>query len=201
MFYQIARVILRGLLHLVFRIRVVGLENVPAVGGGILAVNHRSNWDVVISGITAPRKLRFMAKSELFDNKLLGKLITSLGAFPVHRGKGDIGAIKAALGKLKAGHIVAMFPEGKRVREGEFVSAKPGVVMLAIRGQVPVIPTYISGKYQWLGRITVHFGPPIYYDTYYEEKVVMEQLQQLSDEMLRTMRALGAGDPKREAGK
>ena len=201
MFYKIACAVLKFFLHLVFRIRIVGKENVPLDGGGILAVNHRSNWDVVVAGVAAPRKLRFMAKSELFDNKLLGKLISGLGAFPVHRGKGDIGAIKAALGKLKANHIVAMFPEGKRVKEGEFESAKPGVVMLAIRGKVPVIPTYISGKYKWFGKITVHFGPPIYYDTYYDEKIVMEQLQQLSDEMLRTMRSLGETDKKLEAGK
>ncbi len=201
MFYRIACAVLKVFLHLVFRIRIVGKENVPLTGGGILAVNHRSNWDVVVAGIAVPRKLRFMAKSELFDNKLLGKLISSLGAFPVHRGKGDIGAIKAALGKLKANHIVAMFPEGKRVKEGELESAKPGVVMLAIRGKVPVIPAYISGKYKWFGKITVYFGPPIYYDTYYDEKVVIEQLQQLSDEMLRTMRSLGDADKKLEAGK
>lgn len=201
MFYTIVSAILRALLHLVFRIRVVGRENVPMTGGGILAVNHRSNWDVIIAGTNSPRKLRFMAKSELFHNKLFGSLITALGAFPVQRGKGDIGAIKGALSKLKAEHIVAMFPEGRRVKEGEVVSAKPGVVMLAIRGKVPVIPTYISGKYKWFGKITVHFGPPIYYDTYYDEKIVVEQLQQLSDEMLRTMRSLGDTDKKLEVGK
>ena len=190
MLYKIIKVILKGLMHLVFRIEVVGRENVPAAGGGILAMNHRSNWDVVVSGISSPRKLRFMAKSEMFKNKLISAVLHHLGAFPVHRGKGDIGAIKAALAKLKAEHIVAMFPEGKRVKTGEFESAKPGVVMLAIRGQVPVIPTYISGTYKWLGKITVYFGAPIYYTEYYGEKIVMEKLQELSDEMMRTMRAL-----------
>lgn len=190
MFYRFVCLICRIFFLFVFRIRVEGIENMPKTGGGILALNHRSNWDVPIAGMVSPRKLRFMAKSELFENKIFGKLISALGAFPVHRGKGDIGAIKAALGKLKAGHIVAMFPEGQRVHAGEAVSAKPGVVMLAIRSEVPVIPVCISGKYKWFGKITLHFGKPIYYDTYYGEKIVMEQLQQLSDEMLRTIYSL-----------
>ena len=190
MFYKIVCWLLRIFFFFVFRIRVEGVENIPKEGGGVMAINHRSNWDVPIAGMLSSRKLRFMAKSELFENKLFGGLITALGAFPVHRGKGDIGAIKAALAKLRAGHIIAMFPEGQRVQEGQVVVAKPGVVMLAIRAEVPVIPAYISGKYKWFGKITVYFGKPIYYDTYYGEKIVMEQLQQLSDEMLRTMRSL-----------
>ena len=95
--FKIVRVLVRLFLLFAFRIKVTGKENMPVDGGAVVVINHRSNWDVVIAGIASPRQLGFMAKSELFKNKLLGGLITALGAFPVQRGKGDIGAIKAAL--------------------------------------------------------------------------------------------------------
>jgi len=153
-------------------------------------VNHRSNWDPPIAAITSPRKLRFMAKSELFKNKLFAKIITALGAFPIQRGKGDVGAIKGSLTILKNEEVMLIFPEGGRVKDEKTTDAKPGVVMLAIRAKVPVIPTYISGKYRWFGKITVRFGEPVYYEKYYEEKPVVEELQSLSNELLATMRSM-----------
>jgi 1-acyl-sn-glycerol-3-phosphate acyltransferase len=189
MFYRIAKYILKVLLFFVFRIKVEGKENVPAEGGVLLAVNHRSNWDPVIAAVGCPRKLRFMAKSELFKNKLFGALITALGAFPIQRGKGDIGAIKGALTILKNNETMLIFPEGGRVHDERSAEAKPGVVMLAIRAKAPVVPAYISGKYHWFSRMTIHFGEPVYYDMYYDEKPVVEQLQSLSNELLKTMRS------------
>ena len=88
----------------------------PAEGPAILAMNHRSNFDPVMAALTCPRQLRFMAKSELFEPKVFGSLIRKLGAFPVHRGKGDLAAIKAAFNIFKAGEVMLMFPEGGRVK-------------------------------------------------------------------------------------
>jgi len=191
MFYNIIVPLARLLLRIfVFRIKVEGKENIPKTGGVLLAVNHRSNWDPPIAAITSPRKLRFMAKSELFKNKLFAKIITALGAFPIQRGKGDVGAIKGSLTILKNEEVMLIFPEGGRVKDEKTTDAKPGVVMLAIRAKVPVIPTYISGKYRWFGKITVRFGEPVYYEKYYEEKPVVEELQSLSNELLATMRSM-----------
>ncbi len=131
-----------------------------------------------------------MAKSELFRNKLFGGLIKSLGAFPVHRDTGDIGAIKSALSKLGAGEMVLMFPEGRRVTDEKSAKAKPGAVMLAVRAQVPIQPAYISGKIGFMRKITITYGKPIYYTEHYGEKLSVEQLQSLSDEMMQTIRGL-----------
>lgn len=192
MFYKFALVVCRFFLFFALRIKAVGRENVPAEGGCLLVLNHRSNLDVVIAGMTCPRPLRFMAKSELFKNKLFGRLITALGAFPVHRGKGDIGAIKSALAKLHDNEMVLMFPEGRRVADNEekSVRAKPGAVMLAIRAQVPILPVYISGKFSFMKKITITYGKPITYEQYYGEKQSVEELQVLSDEMMKTVRSL-----------
>lgn len=197
--FKIVLVLIRFVLFFIFRIKVSGKENMPAEGGVIVTINHRSNWDVVVAGVTSPRKLGFMAKSELFKNKLFGSLISSLGAFPVHRGKGDIGAIKAALLRLREGKVVAMFPEGKRVRDGSLPTAKPGAVMLAHKAKVPIVPLKISGKYRWMSKITITIGEPIFYDEYNDEKLTVEKLQELTDAMMKNLRALDA--PKKSEEK
>lgn len=190
MFYKVVRAILRGILYLSFRVTVEGRENMPSEGGGIVAMNHRSNWDVPVAGLTSPRKLGFMAKAEMFKTKIGNWLFSSLGAFPVQRGKGDISAIKAALSRLKDGQLVAMFPEGRRVKEGRKAEPKPGVVMLAVKAKVPVIPIHISGKYKWFGKIKVTFGKPIYYENFYGEKLAVEELQELSRGLMATIYSL-----------
>jgi 1-acyl-sn-glycerol-3-phosphate acyltransferase len=189
--YHVGKLVVRIVFFFTFRIRAAGKENIPKDGGAILAVNHRSNWDVIVAGLTCPRTLRFMAKAELFENKLFGTLIKHLGAFPVHRGQGDIGAIRAALKKLREHHVMLMFPEGHRMRRQGRVKAKPGVAMLAIQAKVPVIPVYLSGEYKWMHRITARYGEPITFEEYYGKKPEPETLQNLSDGILDSIYQLG----------
>lgn len=189
MFRKVCITLINGFLHCIFRVKVEGKENVPCNTGAILAVNHRSNWDVLFAGTTSPRPLTFMAKSELFKNPLFGGLIKKLGAFPVKRGKGDIGAIKAALNILKSNNLMLIFPEGKRNNE-TIEHAKPGVALIANMAKVPVIPTYISGEYKFMHKITVKFGEPYYMTEYFDKKMSAEEIQTVADDILHTMRAL-----------
>ncbi len=189
--YYFCCLLIRFVMLFVFRLKAVGRNNIPAKGGAILAVNHRSNWDVVIAGLMCPRMLRFMAKAELFENKLFGGLIKRLGAFPVQRGRGDVGAIKSALNILSRNHVMLMFPEGHRMKNGKRAEhAKPGVSMIAAHAGVPVIPVYIDGEYKWMHKITVIFGEPITYEEYAGKKLTSDELQQLSDNVLKTIYAL-----------
>lgn len=193
MFQKVALIFCKIVLFFRMRIKVIGRENIPSDGGAVLAVNHRTNWDVIIAAVTAGRQIRYMAKAELFKNLFLGKLITACGAFPVKRGKGDVGAIKSALEKLNNGEIVLLFPEGKRlntVAEEKETRAKPGAVMLAIHSQVPVIPTYISGTFKPFCKITISYGKPIYYNEYANTKLSVDELQVLSDELMAKVRSL-----------
>lgn len=180
----------RIFLFFVFRIEVIDNKKALTDTGAILAVNHRSNWDPVIAAIATPRIIRFMAKSELFKNKLFGALITKLGAFPVERGKGDISAIKTSMRMLRDGQMLLIFPEGRRVKAGEGSAAKTGAVMIAHRSEVPIIPVYISGEYKWMRKITVKFGEPISYREFYGQKLSREELQELSNKLLETMKSL-----------
>ena len=129
MLYKFLSGLAKGVTHCIFRVKVVGKENVPKDGGMILAVNHKSNWDPIFAGAYCPRPLRFMAKADLFKNKLFGGLIKKLGAFPIQRGRGDIGAIKGAFSILKNNNAMLIFPEGHRIKNGKRVKAKLGVSM------------------------------------------------------------------------
>ena len=190
MFYKVCTVIVRFVLLFVFRLKFVGRENLPKEGGVIVAFNHTSNWDPVVAGLSCPRKLRFMAKEELFKNPVFGALIKALGAFPVHRGRGDIGAIKSSLKILSEGEVMLMFPEGHRIKDGRRVKAKPGVALIAQRAQVPVVPVCISGEYKWLHKVTVTYGNPISLEEYYGQKLEQDKIQEMADNILDEVRKL-----------
>lgn len=196
--FKILRAIIRTFVFFVFRLEVNGRENLPKNSGAIVAINHRSNWDVVVLGATTPRKLGFMAKAELFKNKIFAAFFSALGAFPVQRGKGDLGAIKAALSRLRNGEIVAMFPEGTRVKEGQEVEPKQGAVVLATRAQVPIVPINISGKYRWMSKITITYGEPIYYTQFADNKPTVEQLHSLSIDLMKNIRSLSVGNEEKK---
>ena len=193
MFHKTALIFCKIVLFFRMRIKVIGRENIPRNGGAVFALNHRTNWDVLIAAVTSTRPIRYMAKAELFKNWFFSRLITACGAFPVKRGKGDIGAIKSALEKLNNDEVVLLFPEGKRVTsllEEKDARPKPGAVMLAIHSQVPIVPAYISGTFKPFCKTTITYGKPIYYKEYANTKLSVDKLQELSDELMLKVRSL-----------
>lgn len=169
MLYGLIRIMFRLIFTILFRWRVTGHENIPLTGGVIIAPNHVSNIDPPLVGSAMQRRITIMAKEELFSSAFFGAIIKQLGAFPVKRGTGDRAAIKTALGLLNDGKALILFPEGTRSKTGELNKAQPGVAMMAIKSQVPVVPVAVSGTYNifrsnnWLPpRFSVRFGKPIY---------------------------------------
>jgi 1-acyl-sn-glycerol-3-phosphate acyltransferase len=163
-FYDVIWFLFAGALRLVFRIRREGCENLPASGPVIVCSNHRSDLDPVLLGATLTRPLCFMAKEELFRVPVLSGLIRLLGAFPVRRGKGDTEAIRKSLRVLKDGKVLAMFPEGTRLREGTLPATfKAGVALFAYKTGADILPAAIvcKGKVRPFKRIRVVIGKPI----------------------------------------
>lgn len=140
-----------------------GLENLPKEGGFVLCINHISAWDplFVASRMDINRRVYYLAKKELFENKILRAFITWLGAIPVDRGNADLSAIRASLKVLKEGHGLAIFPQGTRSRDNSPTPMLSGASMIALRGGVPVIPCYIDGPYRFMRRAAVRFGKPL----------------------------------------
>jgi 1-acyl-sn-glycerol-3-phosphate acyltransferase len=169
-FYRFAVYVSRPIVRRVYRLRVLGLENMPASGGCVIAASHFSNLDPFPLGIAVwPRQLHFMAKEELYRFPL-GYLMRSAGAFPVRRGEGDVESFRVAVQLCKSGRAIAMFPEGTRRSKGFLKRRKPkmheGTVRIARAGGVPLIPVALSGTERLLrlGPLRVNIGPPLALD-------------------------------------
>lgn len=162
MFYKSLRLLCRIILAVLRRWEVRGVENLPAGGGLVLVANHVSYWDPVVVGCAFNRKVHFMAKSELFTIPLLGPVIRVLGAFPVRRDKSDRNAIRTAVKLLEEGNVVGVFPEGTRSQTGELLKPHLGAAMLAFKAGVPMLPVAVSGTRGVFGKVTVHFGRPLF---------------------------------------
>jgi 1-acyl-sn-glycerol-3-phosphate acyltransferase len=148
-----------------YRVSFEGVENIPDPKDGtfVVACNHRSYADPVLLALKIKRPCCFMAKEELFKNPLFSALIRFFGAFPVRRGAGDDGIIDTAVGKLKTGKNLAIFPEGSRSKDGKVGRGKTGVALIAARAGVPVLPVGIAyeGKLHFGTKVTVRYGKPI----------------------------------------
>lgn len=163
MLYRIAHVVVWTLARLFFRIKVIGESHVPREGGVIVAANHNSYFDIPLLGCVLSRRADNIAKSELFRNPILGGLFRALGGFPVRRGTIDRQAIEEAVRRLKAGHLLAMYPEGTRSRDGRLQSPKPGIGMMVARSGVKVVPAYLRGTapVRPFRQVTIVFGKPL----------------------------------------
>ncbi len=188
-FYSFARGLVSVFCHLCFRIRVEGMENIPE-GNCLVCANHKSNFDPPVLGTSLPIPVRFMAKEELFKNKLMDKILRAVGAFPIKRGKSDVGALRGAMKMLEGGESLAIFPEGGRSRGETLRRGKQGAALIAVKSGVNILPVGIAGEYGLFRKITIKIGEIIPLDEYFEEKVTSEDLQKITDEKI--MPAIGA---------
>jgi 1-acyl-sn-glycerol-3-phosphate acyltransferase len=144
--YWLTRAILQPLMLVYFRVARLGREHVPTEGGVILAANHRSFLDPFVIGICIRRPVYFVAKRELFENRLIGWFLNCLGAFPIKRGESDEESVATAKEILARGDVVVIFPEGTRHRTGSLAKAKRGVGRLALESGAPVVPVAVTGS-------------------------------------------------------
>jgi 1-acyl-sn-glycerol-3-phosphate acyltransferase len=165
--YDLARVLLTPPTLVFYRLRAIGAEHVPTTGPVILAPNHFSQWDHFFAGVFVRRKVRFMAKSQLFSNPVIEYIFWHGGAFPVRRGHQDEEAFKTAYAILERGGCLLMYPEGGRSRSGGLGEPRPGVGRIALESGVPVIPVAIHGSQgvrRWrklrFPKVTVQYGQP-----------------------------------------
>ena len=143
--YWPVRAVVKPAILAYFRLRRLGREHVPE-GGVILAANHRSFLDPFAIGCAVKRPIFFVAKQELFRNRLIGWFLNCMGAFPVRRGESDEESVKTALALLERGSAVVIFPEGTRIRSGSLAKPKRGVGRLALQSGAPVVPIALTGS-------------------------------------------------------
>lgn len=196
--YELVR-LLTSLYCLIFlRVRSISSENVPGSGAVILAPNHFSFLDHFLMGCFLRRKVRFMAKSQLFKRPMQF-VYSHGGVFPVRRGARDEEAFLTAETILGKGGCVAMYCEGGRSRSGTIAEkAKLGIGRLALETGAPVVPIAIHGSQKvrnWkrlqFPKVTVHYGEPICWRRV--ESPTREQQQAVADEILAEIRLLYTG--------
>jgi 1-acyl-sn-glycerol-3-phosphate acyltransferase len=166
--YALVRGAVSPFLRIWFRLHVSGASHVPESGAAIVAPNHKSFWDSFFIAICTRRHLRFMAKTELIQARY-GRLLVRLGAFPVRRGEADAEALETARTILRQGGLLALFPEGTRIRDpDELGHPRRGAGRLALETGAPLVPAAITGTEQlFLGplpkprRVQVAFAAPI----------------------------------------
>ncbi len=165
MFYFTSIHILSFFAKLFYRIKYVGLEHIPAEGKLIVCSNHKSIIDPLFLAVPFKRQIRYMAKSELFEDHgwLVSKLLVWLGAFPVKRDKGDARSIRTAVDILNRQEVVGIFPQGKCVFDQTPFRPKAGAVMLAAKTNAPILPAsiYCDGVIRLFSRVTIRFGQVI----------------------------------------
>lgn len=168
--YRFCRFLCQWFSLTLLKTRLVGARNVPATGGVLLVSNHQSFMDPVIVAMGLPRECSYMARDSLFRNKLFGRLIGHLGAFPVKRGTADLMAIKESLRRLKRGEVVVVFPEGTRTLDGSIGPMLAGLATMAKKCKVAIVPTVIDGMFQaWprhqalpgVGDVIIEYDRPI----------------------------------------
>ena len=171
-------------------LRVHGKENVPE-GAAIVCCNHSAFSDPIWVMFAAhPKRIfRTMAKKELFSHKILGFLITKVGAFPVDRATSDINAVKTSMQILKSGDKLLIFPEGTRIRKGKTSAPHGGAVRIAARMGVPIVPVYLSTDKRIFRPLDVVFGEP-YHPHPSDRRVSNEELDALSQDMMQRIYAL-----------
>ena len=196
--YEALRVIARLALPTFVRIRSEGLENVPRRGPVILAMNHIHWLDIPVASVRVPRVTHYMAKIELFNTPLLGWVLRKGGAFPVRRGEGDREALRTAERLLGQGEAVVIFPEGHRSDDGTLIEAHPGVALIALRGNAPIVPVALSGTRDvsrhkgflfWAPQVTVRYGTPFTLDAN-DGKRSRESLAEATDRIMYAIAAL-----------
>lgn len=166
--YEMVRAILTPIALLFYRTRAIGTENVPAEGPVLLAPNHFSQMDHFFAGVYLRRRIRFMAKSQLFGPPILTSIFSHGGVFPVRRGYKDEEAFKTVTSIFERDGVVLVYAEGGRSRTGGLGEPRPGIGRIALTDGIPVVPVAIHGSAsvrKWkkltFPKVTVQFGEPI----------------------------------------
>ena len=183
---------------LIYRVKAIGVENVPKQGALLLAPNHFSQMDHFFVGLYLRRQVRFMAKSQMFGPPVLTYIYKHGGVFPVRRGQHDEESFKTAFTILDQGGMLLVYAEGGRSRSGELGEVKPGIGRIALQSGVPVVPVAIQGSERvrrWkrfrFPKVTVQFGEPLSFPV--EEAASRERQLGVAQEVFGRVREMYEG--------
>ena len=163
------RVVIKGLLHafykIVFRLKKVNEENVPTDESVILCANHLNTWDAVGLVVCSKRRIRFIAKEDLFNNRFLNWIAHIFDVIPIKRGMRDLDSMKICLKALKNGEALGIFPEGTRRGLEKGAKVQNGAAYMALKTKVKVVPVGIQGSFKPFTKVTLNYGKALDFST------------------------------------
>jgi cytidylate kinase len=166
-YYRISHIAVRLFWRILFGLRIIRSDSIGYGECCIFASNHLSYADPLVAGCALDREVTFVAKKELFRNRIFAWLISRYNAIPIDRDEIDRSALKMISSELKSGKPILMFPEGTRSRDGSIGDLKAGLGFIALHNGATVVPMHISGTNHMLAcflrkkRLEVRIGPPI----------------------------------------
>lgn len=181
--YRFIKQFARSVIKLTYHIKVIGLENLEGHNPCIVASNHISLMDPPIIGSFIPWETTFIAKSELFKNKIFGGIIRALNAIPIRRAIFDRAALEIASQRLEDNYAVLIFPEGSR----KSFSVKPGIGKLALGTKNNVVPVFLKNSNKFwqcvffMKRLTLVIGKPIEIKDFIKEEETKDDYRELAD--------------------
>ena len=180
---------------IMYRVKVVGKENLPKDTAAVICANHVHYLDSACIIATAKRKINVLAKDDLFEKGIAKWFAGVFGIYPVKRDSADMQAIKISLKLLKNKELLLIFPEGTRHGMEKGIKPKNGPVIIAQKAGVPIIPIGIQGSFKIFRKVKINIGKPITLDVTKEQmkdkefvdsitKNVMEEVKRLRDEKI-----------------
>lgn len=168
LFYQFVRLLVKVFAAVFYPMKAINPEKLEAMSAPyIMIANHQSMMDpILLASLLKRYEVRFMGKRELTRFAPLRWVVEKLHMIPVSRHQSDIGAMRTCLNTLKAGHVLCLFPEGKRYPGGRpMAHIESGFTVLALRSQTPLLPVYVHGIPRPFRRVEILVGDPIPYET------------------------------------
>jgi len=199
MFYTLVYVLSRILSRILFKLEVTGLENIPEQGPFILVSNHRSNLDPPLIAVSTKRRLYFLAKAELFENRINATMLKWLHCIMIDRNGVGKSALKKARLELSRGQGLLVFPEGTRSLDAKLKPGKPGISAFAFDAHPLIIPTFIDGTEKAmprgsssirLAKVKVIFGKPFKADRLTDKRERKKAYQHFIDKVMREILTL-----------
>ena len=197
MFYWFGKFLLTLFFKIFCKIKFKDQQKIPSEKGIIVASNHVSYYDPFAVGTGLKRKIHWMAKKELFEEKFIGPLISLMASFPVDRENLDRGVLKKSLQIIKDGDALGIFPEGTRSEDGTIGEGNKGVAVISLMSGAPIVPAALVGSLHCLVRTTpfpkfqrilVKYGDPIYPDQFEGKK--KEKIEKITQKVMESIRQL-----------
>lgn len=170
---------------LLYPMKVYGKENIPE-GGAVLVSNHFRAIDCGFIARICDKDIKYLAKKEIFKNKLISKIVKSYGGIPIDRDNPDIKSLLEAIKEIKKGNKLCIFPEGKRNVSGtsDLQEIKGGSVIFSVKAKCPIVPIMMLKKAKMFSKTRIIIGKPFELSDYYGKKLSEEDIAYL-DQIVR----------------